>query len=102
MGARTLRRAGDARDAAPGRLGTVLSALLALIAPPRCLACDAAVRAASRLCAACRADTPWLPGPAETPQRWAPVAFDGPGRALVHALKFGGRVAAADVMAAQI
>jgi predicted amidophosphoribosyltransferase len=33
---------------------------------------------------------------------WAPVAYDGPARALVHALKLGGMIAAADVMAAQI
>ncbi|MCW2967866.1 MAG: competence protein, partial [Solirubrobacteraceae bacterium] len=33
---------------------------------------------------------------------WSPVAFEGPARALVHALKFHGRTAAARVMAAQI
>lgn len=33
---------------------------------------------------------------------WAPVAYDGTARALVHALKLGGMVAAADAMAAQI
>jgi predicted amidophosphoribosyltransferase len=33
---------------------------------------------------------------------WAPVAFEGPARALVHALKFRGAVGVADVMAAQI
>jgi ComF family protein len=33
---------------------------------------------------------------------WAPVAYEGPARALVHALKLGGLVAAADAMAAQI
>jgi len=80
----------------------VLAALVALIAPPRCLACDVAVPAGIRVCTACRAETPWLARPADTPATWAPVAFDGPARALVHALKFGGRVAAADVMAAQI
>src|SRR4051812_42169588 len=83
-------------------LGFVLAALLALLAPPRCLACDLAVPAGIRVCADCRADTPWLARPAEAPGRWAPVAFDGPALALVHALKFGGRIAAADVMAAQI
>ena len=33
---------------------------------------------------------------------WAPLAFEGPARALVHALKFRGRTAAARVMAVQI
>jgi predicted amidophosphoribosyltransferase len=33
---------------------------------------------------------------------WAPVAFEGPARALVHALKFRGALGVADVMAAQI
>jgi predicted amidophosphoribosyltransferase len=33
---------------------------------------------------------------------WAPVAFSGPARALVHALKFRAALAVADVMAAQI
>lgn len=33
---------------------------------------------------------------------WAPVAFSGPARDLVHALKFHGARSAADVMAAQI
>jgi predicted amidophosphoribosyltransferase len=33
---------------------------------------------------------------------WAPVAYEGPARALVRALKFGGAWRAADTMAAQI
>jgi predicted amidophosphoribosyltransferase len=33
---------------------------------------------------------------------WAPVAFEGPARALVHALKFRGALGIADVMAAQV
>ena len=33
---------------------------------------------------------------------WAPVAFEGPARALVHALKFRGALGVADAMAAQI
>lgn len=43
---------------------------------------------------------PWLGSAAGFP--WAPVAYDGPARALVHALKFAGRPGAAGVMAAQI
>ncbi len=86
-----------------------------LVAPPRCLACGAPAR--GPLCPACRAALPWL-GPAcprcalpapcgRCPARrapwdaaWAAVAMAGPARALVHALKLGGAIPAADVMAA--
>ena len=33
---------------------------------------------------------------------WAPVAFEGPARAIVHGLKFRGALALADLMAAQM
>jgi ComF family protein len=33
---------------------------------------------------------------------WTPVAFEGPARAIVHALKFRGALAVADLMAAQM
>jgi predicted amidophosphoribosyltransferase len=33
---------------------------------------------------------------------WTPVAFEGPARAIVHALKFRGALALADLMAAQM
>jgi ComF family protein len=95
----------------------VLEALLRLLVPPRCLACGAAAREA--LCAACRVALPWLrdacprcalprpcaPCPAVRQgfaRAWAPVAYEGPARALVHALKFRGHLAAAEVMAAQM
>jgi ComF family protein len=79
----------------------VLAHVLALVVPPRCLACTAAVAAGRDLCPECRASLAWLPpDPAAT--AWAPVAFDGPARTLVHALKFAGRTDAARVMAAQI
>lgn len=95
------------------------ASLVALVAPPRCLACTAPTRAGERLCRACREELPWITNPCErcglpVPCRscpgthaafsaaWSPVAFDGPARALVHALKFGGRPAAAHVMAAQM
>ncbi len=60
------------------------------------------VPAGARVCAACRSAVPWLPAAGPADGCWSPVEFDGPARALVHALKFGGRLAAADVMAAQI
>ena len=97
----------------------MLAQLLALIAPPCCAACAAPVPAGRRLCRECTAGLPWiadpcgrcgLPAPcrpcpaARAPfaRAWAPVALDGPARALVHALKFHGRTAVAATMAAQI
>lgn len=95
----------------------MLDSVLALLVPPRCLACGGAAR--DPLCAACRAGLPWLrdacprcalprpcaPCPAARQAfrvAWAPVAYDGPARALVHALKFHAHLAAADAMAAQM
>lgn len=95
--------------------------LLALIAPPACAACGAPLRAdLDLLCPRCRAGLPWL-GPAVCPRcalplpcrrcpargaafsaAWAPMAHAGSARALVHALKFGAALRAADLMAAQI
>jgi predicted amidophosphoribosyltransferase len=99
----------------------VLHRLLALLVPPACLACARPLaRVGDELCAACRAELPWLgartcarcalplpcaPCPARRAawtRAWAPLAHDGPARALVGALKFRGRLAAADVMAAQV
>jgi predicted amidophosphoribosyltransferase len=99
----------------------MLQRLLDLLVPPACLACRSPVRAGESLCRACRAALAWLPAtrcrrcglpspcgarcPAATAAfsaSWAAVAYDGTGRALVHALKLRGLVAAADVMAAQI
>jgi len=93
------------------------TALLDLVAPPRCLTCGAP--GARDLCAACRGGLPWLRDPcprcalprpcAPCPARRAPldatraaVALDGPARALVHALKFRGALQAAAVMAATL
>lgn len=99
----------------------MLDQLLALVVPPRCVACGAPTAAGQRFCRRCHAATPWLgagvcprcalPVPCGPPcparhaafaAAWSPTAFDGPARALVHALKFHGRTAAADLMAAQI
>jgi predicted amidophosphoribosyltransferase len=96
--------------------------LLALLVPPCCLACGVPLRGAGApLCAGCRALLPWLrvprcarcalPAPcgrrcpaarAAFEAAWTPVAYGGPARALVTALKFRGASAAADVMAAQM
>jgi predicted amidophosphoribosyltransferase len=99
----------------------VLQRLLDLLVVPTCLTCRAPIPAGSPLCRACRAGLAWLPADrcrrcgqpspcgARCPARaaafshaWAPVAYDGTARALVHALKLRGMTAAADLMAAQI
>jgi predicted amidophosphoribosyltransferase len=79
--------------------------LLALLAPPLCAACGAAAGDAEPLCGSCRRALRWLgPRPAELAgvRVWAPVAYEGPARDLVRALKFGGAWRAAETMAAQI
>ncbi|MBB4664425.1 ComF family protein [Conexibacter arvalis] len=113
------------RDSALGGaelLRRVAAELLAALVPPACLACRAPLRdAGARLCAGCRRALPWLTGPrcercglpspcgatcpaagAAFERSWAPLAHDGPARALVAALKFRGALPVADLMAAQI
>jgi predicted amidophosphoribosyltransferase len=99
----------------------LLADLSAALAPPGCWACGDAVAAGHPLCWACRAELRFLRGvrcrrcglPAPCGPRcpslgsalgqaWAPVAFEGPARALVHALKFRGALGVADAMAAQV
>jgi predicted amidophosphoribosyltransferase len=97
----------------------VLDQLLAVLAPPACLACRAPLDAPSVLCAGCRAQLPWLRDPcprcalprpcSPCPGRggaltaaWAPAEHAGPARELVLALKLGGALPAAEAMAAQI
>jgi ComF family protein len=93
----------------------------AALAPPACWGCRAPVAAGHALCPRCRSEIRFLrgvccprcglplpcgrrcPGTGSVLDRaWAPVAFEGPARALVHALKFRAAVGVADVMAAQI
>jgi predicted amidophosphoribosyltransferase len=100
---------------------TALAELLALIAPPGCLACRRALRRGDeRLCPDCARALPWLrvgcarcglpmhrgkrcPAAAAAFGRaWAPLAYQGVARKLVAALKFRGALAAADLMAAHI
>jgi ComF family protein len=99
----------------------VLAPIGALFAPPACWSCRATVAPGQPLCPACRYQVRFLRGarcprcglPAPCGRRcpalgspvaqaWAPVAFEGPARDLVHALKFRGALAVADVMAAQV
>ena len=99
-----------------------LAALAALLAPPLCVSCRRPPpRAGDPLCPACRAALPWLrdprcarcglPAPCGSrcpmaggaiARAWAPLAFEGPARAIVHALKFRGALGLADLMAAQM
>lgn len=82
-----------------------IEALLGLLVPRECWACRAPTRRREPLCLACRADLRWLDG---EPVRlagvevWAPVAYDGPAKALVRGLKFRGAAGLAGPLAAQI
>jgi predicted amidophosphoribosyltransferase len=82
-----------------------LDALLSLAAPPLCWSCGAPARGDEPLCRSCRLRLCWL-GPAyagiEGVRAWAPVAYEGPARALVQALKFRGAAGLAEAMAAPI
>ncbi|HKG03069.1 MAG TPA: double zinc ribbon domain-containing protein [Conexibacter sp.] len=96
--------------------------LTAALAPPVCLACRASLTDANaQLCVGCRRTLPWLvgalcprcalpppcgvgcpAGDAAFDRAWAPLAHEGPARALVAALKFHGALPVAQLMAAQI
>jgi len=85
----------------------MLAGLLSLVAPPLCTACRGHAGRSVPLCRACRAELArsalgrWAPaGPGASV--WSAFRYEGPAAALVRALKFGGRVALADAMAAQI
>lgn len=83
-------------------LGSVLGGLLA---PPVCWSCSGLSRRGDPLCGGCRASLHRLaPEPVTLcgVPVWAPLAYSGPARDLVRALKFRGAIALADAMAAQI
>jgi predicted amidophosphoribosyltransferase len=99
----------------------LVAELIALVAPPGCVACGRALaRAGERMCAECARALPWLragcprcglpkhrgrgcpAARAAFPRAWAPVAYEGVARRLVGALKFRGALTAADLMAAHI
>jgi ComF family protein len=76
-----------------------------LIAPPVCWACSGLSRRGEPLCGRCRAALHRLaPEPVLMAgvRIWAPVAYSGPARDLVRALKFRGALGLADAMAAQM
>src|SRR6187200_2169998 len=127
---RNCRSAAQTRNPAWGSIAPMplpdladwLATATALVAPPLCASCRRPpARAGDRLCPACRAAVPWLRGPrcprcalpapcgprcamagSAIARAWTPVAFEGPARAMVHALKFRGALAVADLMAAQM
>src|ERR671916_2777453 len=95
--------------------------LLAIVAPPACLACrEPLPRADELVCGDCLRALPWLrrggprcgwPGhrgggcpaaDAAFDRAWSQMAYDGPARALVGALKFRAALPAAGLMAAQM
>lgn len=77
-------------------------AVLSLLAPPLCIACAADAGRAAPLCPECRIELDRGGGRVGPAGCWSAFAYDGPAGAMVRALKFGGRVPIADVMAAQI
>src|SRR3954462_555845 len=95
--------------------------LIALLAPPGCVACGRALASADvRLCADCVRGLPWLRGGcprcglpkhgrrgcpatgAAFPRAWVPMAYQGVARRLVAALKFRSALVVADLMAAHM
>jgi predicted amidophosphoribosyltransferase len=106
------------RDGSLVTLGRVLDRLLSVFVPPVCVACRAP---GFELCPSCRRTLPWLTLPqcsrcalpgaccggcpaagAGFDRAWAPLAYEGPARALVVALKSGRGRVAAQIMAAQL
>ncbi len=99
-----------------------LTELLAILAPPACVACrDPLPDAGARLCPACVRALPWLgrrgclscglpshratacpAAGAAFARAWAPLAYEGVARRVVAALKFRGALPVAELMAAQM
>ncbi|NLT05926.1 MAG: ComF family protein [Solirubrobacterales bacterium] len=82
-----------------------LELALDLLAPPFCWACAGRARRGEPLCAACRGELRWRGAETvlvEGVEVWAPVAYEGPARALVRGLKFHGATGLAEPLAAQI
>ncbi|MSX03208.1 MAG: hypothetical protein F2813_08645 [Actinobacteria bacterium] len=84
----------------------MLRAAIDLLVPPLCWACRSPARAG--LCDQCHLRLEWIEPRArlqrssELDEHWSPLAFDGPARSLVHALKFHSATALAGLMAKQI
>lgn len=85
---------------------SLLAQAVALVAPPRCLACRAHCAAGDSLCGACLLELDSMPAGCPAARRgpalathFAALPMAGPARELVHALKYGGAVVAAREMA---
>jgi ComF family protein len=84
-------------------LAVPLATLLTLLAPPLCWSCHAPAPRGSALCRDCRGQLRFLGQlPARRSPVWAPVAYEGPARSLVSALKFHGAAGVAGELAALI
>ena len=84
---------------------TLLGRALSVLSPPFCWCCGADAGRAEPLCAPCRRELEWLGTDtveAAGVDTWAPLAYEGPARALVRALKFRGAAGLAGPMGAQI
>jgi ComF family protein len=76
-----------------------------MLIPLLCWGCGGPARRAEPLCTSCRLSLRRLPAHlvlAEGVTLWAPLAYEGPARELVRALKFRGAVGVAEAMAAQV
>jgi ComF family protein len=83
----------------------MLRSLLSPVAPPLCVSCSAQAGAAEPICGGCREELRGLSHDLASAcgvEVWAPLAYDGPARALARALKFGRIARLAETMAAQI
>ena len=77
--------------------------IAALLAPPLCWSCKAHAPRGRALCGACRRGLVFLPREPVVltgVRLWAPIAYEGPARDLVRALKFRGALSLAREMAA--
>jgi predicted amidophosphoribosyltransferase len=94
----------DRRAGAPRRCGCG-AVIAALLAPPLCWSCGAPASRGRALCGGCRRGLVFLPREPVVlsgVRLWAPVAYEGPARDLVRALKFRGALSLAREMAALV
>jgi ComF family protein len=79
--------------------------IAALLAPPLCWSCGAAASPGRALCDGCRRGLVFLPREPVAlagVRVWAPLAYEGPARDLVRALKFHGALSLAREMSALV
>ena len=86
-------------------MASLLARAWSVLVPPFCWECGGDSAVGAPLCPVCRSRLRWLgpePVTMEGVEVWAPVAYEGPGRALVRGLKYRGAVGLAEPMAAAI